>query len=109
MAQASRDQTTREVVDLLRGVQKTVAFTDFKASLPIAGVDGTLAPRMRRGSAYRKCSAKTGTLSNVSSLSGYCITAGGDTVAFSILQNRVAPARARSQQDRVAAQLAALN
>ena len=99
----------REVVDLLRGMQKSVAFTDFKASLPIAGVDGTLAARMRRGSAYRKCFGKTGTLSNVSSLSGYCTTAGGDTVAFSILQNRVAPAAARAQQDRVAAQIAALN
>jgi D-alanyl-D-alanine carboxypeptidase/D-alanyl-D-alanine-endopeptidase (penicillin-binding protein 4) len=99
----------REVVDLLRGVQKTVAFTDFKASLPIAGVDGTLSARMRRGSAYRKCFGKTGTLSNVSSLSGYCTTAGGDTVAFSILQNRVSPAAARAQQDRVAAQIAALN
>lgn len=99
----------REVVDLLRGVQKTVAFADFKASLPIAGVDGTLATRMRRSIAFRKCSAKTGTLSNVSSLSGYCTTAAGDLVAFSILQNRVAPAAARAQQDRVVGQLAGLN
>jgi D-alanyl-D-alanine carboxypeptidase/D-alanyl-D-alanine-endopeptidase (penicillin-binding protein 4) len=99
----------REVVDLLRGVQKTVAFTDFKAALPIAGVDGTLASRMRRTSAYRRCSAKTGTLSNVSALSGYCTTAGGDLVAFSILQNRVSPAAAHGQQDRVAAQIAALD
>ncbi|MBJ7459275.1 MAG: D-alanyl-D-alanine carboxypeptidase/D-alanyl-D-alanine-endopeptidase [Thermoleophilaceae bacterium] len=105
----SDNAAPREVVDLLRGVHKTVAFTDFKASLPIAGVDGTLASRMRRGSAYRNCFAKTGTLSNVSTLSGYCTTAGGDLVAFSILQNRVAPAAARAQQDRVAAQIAALD
>lgn len=105
----SDNAAPREVVDLLRGLQKTVAFTDFKASLPIAGVDGTLARRMRRGAAYRNCFAKTGTLNNVSSLSGYCTTVGGDTVAFSILQNRVSPAAARAQQDRVAAQLAALN
>lgn len=98
----------REVVDLLRGVQKTVAFTDFRASLPIAGVDGTLASRMRGTAASRRCTAKTGTLSNVSSLSGYCTTIGGDIVAFSILQNRVAPGPARGQQDRVAAQIAAL-
>lgn len=99
----------REVVDLLRGVQKTVAYTDFKAALPIAGVDGTLATRMRGSAAYRKCFAKTGTLSNVSSLAGYCTTAGGDLVAFAIAQNRVNPGAARPQQDRVAAQLAALN
>jgi D-alanyl-D-alanine carboxypeptidase/D-alanyl-D-alanine-endopeptidase (penicillin-binding protein 4) len=99
----------REVVDLLRGVQKTVAYTDFKAALPIAGVDGTLATRMRGSAAHRKCFAKTGTLSNVSSLSGYCTTVGGDLVAFSIAQNRVNPGAARPQQDRVAAQIAALN
>jgi D-alanyl-D-alanine carboxypeptidase/D-alanyl-D-alanine-endopeptidase (penicillin-binding protein 4) len=99
----------REVVDLLRGVQRSVAFTDFKAALPVAGVDGTLASRMRGSAAYRKCSAKTGTLSNVSSLSGYCTTAAGELVAFSVLQNRVSPAAAHGQQDRVAALIAALN
>ena len=106
----SDNAAPREVVDLLRGVQKTPAFTDFKASLPIAGVDGTLASRMRRlDRRTASCIAKTGTLSNVSSLSGYCTTAGGDLVAFSILQNRVSPAAARRQQDRVAALIAALN
>ncbi|MGH2960346.1 MAG: D-alanyl-D-alanine carboxypeptidase/D-alanyl-D-alanine endopeptidase [Solirubrobacterales bacterium] len=105
----SDNAAPREVVDLLRGVQKGPAFADFKASLPIAGVDGTLASRMRRSIARRNCSAKTGTLSNVSALSGYCTTAGGDLVAFSILQNRVAPTAARAQQDRVAGQLAGLN
>jgi D-alanyl-D-alanine carboxypeptidase/D-alanyl-D-alanine-endopeptidase (penicillin-binding protein 4) len=99
----------REVVDLLRGMQRTVAFADFRASLPIAGVDGTLAGRMRGTAAQRACTAKTGTLSNVSTLSGYCTTAGGDLVAFSILQNRVAPWRAHIQQDRVAATIAALD
>jgi D-alanyl-D-alanine carboxypeptidase/D-alanyl-D-alanine-endopeptidase (penicillin-binding protein 4) len=105
----SDNAAPREVVDLLRGVQKSAAFADFKAALPIAGVDGTLSSRMRRTAAYRRCSAKTGTLSNVSALSGYCTTAGGDLVAFSILQNRVSPAAAHGQQDRVAALIAALN
>lgn len=98
----------REVVDLLRGVQQTVAFNDFRASLPIAGVDGTLAKRMRGTSAYKSCQAKTGTLSNVSALSGYCTTTSGDLVAFSVLQNRVAPWAAHAQQDRVAAAIAGL-
>lgn len=98
----------REVVDLLRGMQTTVAFTDFRASLPIAGVDGTLSRRMRGTAAFKRCQAKTGTLSNVSTLSGYCTTAGGHLVAFSVLQNRVAPWAAHAQQDRVAATIAAL-
>lgn len=100
----------REVVDLLRGMQKkTAAFADYRASLPIAGVDGTLYNRMTRSVAKKKCSAKTGTLSNVSSLSGYCTTTAGDLVAFSIIQNRVSPAAARRQQDRVAGAIAGLN
>lgn len=99
----------REVVDLLRGMQKSIAFADYKASLPIAGVDGTLYNRMTRSVAKKKCSAKTGTLSNVSSLSGYCTTLSGDLVAFSIIQNRVSPAAARNQQDRVAGAIAGLN
>lgn len=98
----------REVVDLLRGMERSVAFVDFRASLPIAGVDGTLANRMRRTAAYRNCQAKTGTLSNVATLSGYCTSAGGDTIAFSILQNTVSPAHARAQQDRVVRLIAAL-
>lgn len=99
----------REVVDLLRGMQGGIAFADFRTSLPIAGVDGTLYNRMTRSVAKNKCQAKTGTLSNVSSLSGYCTTAGGDLVAFSLLQNRVAPGAARLQQDRVAGAIAGLN
>ena len=46
----------------------------FRAALPVAGRSGTLAERMRRTSAQDRCQAKTGTLSNVSALAGYCRT-----------------------------------
>lgn len=106
----SRSNTAapREIVDLLRGMKRTVAFGDFRASLAIAGVDGTLAGRMRGSAAQRRCQAKTGTLSGVSSLSGYCTSAGGDLIAFSILQNGVSPFSARSQQDRLTSLIAGL-
>ena len=45
------------------------AFVD---SLPIAGRDGTLCDPHARGPARARCRGKTGTLSNVSALSGYC-------------------------------------
>lgn len=99
----------REVVDLLKGMAKRTAFDDYFESLPTAGVDGTLASRMRNSTAKRRCHAKTGTLSGVSALSGYCKTVGGDTVAFSVLQNRVNVASAHAQQDRIAGTIAALN
>jgi PBP4 family serine-type D-alanyl-D-alanine carboxypeptidase len=55
----------------------------FVASLPIAGVDGTLEDRMTSGPAYRHVRAKTGTTSRASALSGYVRT----RYVFSILQN----------------------
>jgi D-alanyl-D-alanine carboxypeptidase/D-alanyl-D-alanine-endopeptidase (penicillin-binding protein 4) len=57
---------------------------------------------MRHGPARGRCHAKTGTLSNVSALSGYCQSRSGDTVVFSILMNGVSPTSARNQQDKMA-------
>jgi D-alanyl-D-alanine carboxypeptidase/D-alanyl-D-alanine-endopeptidase (penicillin-binding protein 4) len=98
-----------EVVDLLRGMRgRSGAYTDFWASLPIAGVDGTLRNRMHGTAAHKRCRAKTGTLSNVSSLSGYCRNATGDLIAFSIIQNFVSTPAAKAREDRIAALIAAL-
>lgn len=99
----------REVVDLLRGMSTHVAFTPFDDSLPIPGVDGTLAGRMRGTEASKRCRAKTGTLSNVSALSGYCTTKSNHLVAFSILNNRVWPPTARVAQDRIVKTIAKLD
>ncbi|HLM51766.1 MAG TPA: D-alanyl-D-alanine carboxypeptidase, partial [Solirubrobacteraceae bacterium] len=62
--------------------------------------------RMRGTAAAGRCRAKTGTLSNVSGLAGYCATASGGTVAFAVLMNAVSPSGARAIQDRIAAELA---
>jgi D-alanyl-D-alanine carboxypeptidase/D-alanyl-D-alanine-endopeptidase (penicillin-binding protein 4) len=72
-------------------------------SFPIAGVDGSLKYRMRTGSAHNNVHAKTGTLSGVSSLSGYVTAKNGDLISFSInTQNFVGSAeQARSFQDKI--------
>ena len=72
-------------------------------SLPIAGVDGTIKHRMQEGNAYNNVHAKTGTLSGVSSLSGYLHSRSGDLISFSInTQNFVGSTRkARSFQDKI--------
>jgi D-alanyl-D-alanine carboxypeptidase/D-alanyl-D-alanine-endopeptidase (penicillin-binding protein 4) len=89
------------IVRLLTAMSTRDEFISFRDSLPIAGRDGTLYDRMRRGPARGRCQAKTGTLSNVSSLSGYCDARSGDTYVFSILMNGVYPLGARRLQDRM--------
>jgi D-alanyl-D-alanine carboxypeptidase/D-alanyl-D-alanine-endopeptidase (penicillin-binding protein 4) len=78
-------------------------FETFYHSLPIAGVDGTLARRMRGTPAEGNLHAKTGTLSGVSALSGYVRTAEGELLAFSVLtQNYPSNSRGyRLVQDRI--------
>lgn len=100
----------RNVVDLLVGLDRRMSFAAefeaFKSSLPIAGVDGTLSDRMRGDPAEGRCQAKTGTLTNVSALSGYCRSEGGDRLAFSFLMNGIDVGRARDLQDRMTNALA---
>lgn len=76
--------------------------TAFYESLPRGGEDGTLAYRFR-GPGAPEVQAKTGTLSQVSALSGYTTTAQGTPVAFSILSNHhlAESSRARAAQDTI--------
>jgi D-alanyl-D-alanine carboxypeptidase/D-alanyl-D-alanine-endopeptidase (penicillin-binding protein 4) len=100
------DRTSpRQVVRLLERMR---AFPLFWDSLAIAGRSGTLQDRMRRSAARDRCRGKTGTLASVSALAGYCTTAGGQTVAFAILMNRVNPWGARLLQDRMLGSIARL-
>ena len=55
------------------------------ASLPIAGVDGTLSRRMQNTTAYHNVRAKTGTLNGLSSLAGYATASNGHQLAFCII------------------------
>src|SRR5712671_2925426 len=59
----------------------------YLATLPIAGVDGTLRYRMKGTAAERNVHAKTGTIGNVNTLSGYVTTAAGERLAFSLMLN----------------------
>ena len=71
-------------------------------SLPIAGVDGTLKNRLKNTFTQGNVRAKTGTLSRVISLAGYCKAANGHTLCFTILNQGIRKASmARQFQDRV--------
>ena len=56
------------------------------ASLPVAGVDGSLGKRLRDPDLQGRIRAKTGSLNGVRALSGYADAPGG-TIAFSMLFN----------------------
>ncbi|MFZ0662595.1 MAG: D-alanyl-D-alanine carboxypeptidase/D-alanyl-D-alanine-endopeptidase [Acidobacteriaceae bacterium] len=64
---------------------------ELRASLPIGGVDGSLAGRFHQRLLRGKVFAKTGTLAGVNTLSGYLTAASGKTVMFSILCNNHGP------------------
>jgi serine-type D-Ala-D-Ala carboxypeptidase/endopeptidase (penicillin-binding protein 4) len=83
-------------------------FPIFYNSLPIAGVDGTLAKRMTTYPAACNLHAKTGNLNGVSCLSGYVLTRDGEMLAFSMMmQNFITSASNYLQaQDRIGALLA---
>lgn len=58
-------------------------------SLPIAGTDGTLMKRMTGTPADGNVRAKTGTVTGISSLAGYCTAANGHELCFCIINQGV--------------------
>jgi D-alanyl-D-alanine carboxypeptidase/D-alanyl-D-alanine-endopeptidase (penicillin-binding protein 4) len=101
--------SARQIVRLLRRVGEQPYAAVFRASLPVAGVNGTLSDRMKTGPAHGNAQAKTGTLNDASNLSGYVRAANGHRLVFSILVNgrRLDITAAHRLQDRIVQALAA--
>lgn len=78
-------------------------FKRFYESLTVGGIDGTLKNRMRNTRAQGNVHAKTGSISGVSTLSGYVRTADGRMLAFSFMANHFPGmiTSLRNAQDRV--------
>jgi D-alanyl-D-alanine carboxypeptidase/D-alanyl-D-alanine-endopeptidase (penicillin-binding protein 4) len=79
--------TPRAYTQLLSYASRQKWGAAWRDTLPVAGVDGTLAGRFRNSSLKGRLWAKTGTLNEVNALSGYLTAASGKTIAFSILAN----------------------
>ena len=78
--------SAEQLVKLLTAVNRqSRIFPMFYNSLPMAGIDGTLAERMNNTLAAANLRAKTGTLKGVSCLSGYVRTRDGELLAFSMM------------------------
>jgi D-alanyl-D-alanine carboxypeptidase/D-alanyl-D-alanine-endopeptidase (penicillin-binding protein 4) len=87
-----------QVVTLLRGMAGNAAFTH---ALAVAGETGTLQHEMVGTYAQGRCRGKTGTLSNVSNVVGYCQARDGHTLAFAVMMNRIYPYYAHPIQNRM--------
>ena len=74
-------------VKLLRHMWNSPLRDAYVDSLATAGEDGTLDWRFSRSTARSRVSAKTGTLSHITALSGYATTLDGRHLAFSIFVN----------------------
>ena len=80
--------TAAGVVTLLRHVWEDEKLRGpFVAALPVAGHDGTLASRMKGSVLDANVEAKTGTIANVRSLSGYLETNAHEKLVFSMIVN----------------------
>lgn len=74
-------------VALLVEASREPWFPEFRSTLAVAGIDGTIRRRMTGTRAVGNVLAKTGTLRNVSALAGYVNTVDGELLAFAFIEN----------------------
>jgi serine-type D-Ala-D-Ala carboxypeptidase/endopeptidase (penicillin-binding protein 4) len=79
--------TPRAIVALLKYAQTQPWFPPYYASLPVAGVDGTLETVMKNTPSAGHIHAKTGSVEHVRTRSGFADTAAGRRLIFSFLSN----------------------
>jgi D-alanyl-D-alanine carboxypeptidase/D-alanyl-D-alanine-endopeptidase (penicillin-binding protein 4) len=95
-----------QVADLLVQVADTPTGAVLREHLAVAGRSGTLRLRMRHTAAAGRCEGKTGTLTGVSNLVGYCQTLDGHELAFAIFTDAISVEAAHIFQDHIAITLA---
>jgi D-alanyl-D-alanine carboxypeptidase/D-alanyl-D-alanine-endopeptidase (penicillin-binding protein 4) len=79
--------TSRFMTALLRQAWRAPSMPEFMASLSIAGIDGTTRRRFRGGAERGRMHLKTGSLQNVSAVTGYVHAQNGKTYAVNVMVN----------------------
>jgi serine-type D-Ala-D-Ala carboxypeptidase/endopeptidase (penicillin-binding protein 4) len=103
--------TPRATVRLLQYASGQPWFADWRSSLPVGGVDGSLEGRFTKEPLKGRVFAKTGTLGEARALSGYVECASGRTVIFSIMVGNHLPQTSADREvtDKIVAAIAAAN
>ncbi|WP_071394895.1 D-alanyl-D-alanine carboxypeptidase/D-alanyl-D-alanine endopeptidase [Bacillus tuaregi] len=100
-----------ELSQLLYTVQRKSWFPEFEKCLPLAGhpdklIGGTLRNRLKAEPTNGKVRAKTGSISGVSTLSGYMTAKSGQRYIFSIMMNNVLAPSVTDMEDQIVRALA---
>ena len=95
--------TPRQMEALLLALRSSRYAPELMASLPLAGVDGTLSRRLKGTAAEGRARLKTGTLRNVVGLAGFVTDAGGRSwLLVALLNHEQASAKGRPVLDALA-------
>ena len=73
--------------DLLTFMFHSKSFSDFKSTLPLAGISGTIKNLCKGQAGEGRIFAKSGTISKVKSYAGYVVSKTGKNIAFAITVN----------------------
>ena len=87
------------LADLLQSANASPVAQVFVASLPVAGIDGTMRNRLRHDPVLGNAHIKTGTLRDVRAIAGYVAAANGETYVVVSLINDEHAAAARAAHD----------
>lgn len=93
--------TPANTVKLLEMIKDEVAYSKLFTMLPVGGISGTLKDRLKAEKPF--VFAKTGSLSNNHSLSGYLLTKSGKILIFSFMNSNytVPSAQLKQEMDRI--------
>lgn len=93
--------SARHLGELLVRAYRGPTMPEYMASLPVAGVDGTLRKRMNGAAASGQAHLKTGYLDGVRAIGGYVLDRHGRRHAVVLIINHVNAAQAKAVQDAV--------
>ena len=82
--------TANNLTDILFSMKSDASFPEYYASIPIVGVSGTVQNLAKGSKAAGNVRAKSGSISNTRSFSGYFTALSGEMMSFTYIINRYA-------------------